>query len=750
MENGASPRVRGNPEPALPRPRRRRCIPARAGEPRATSPRPGRTRVHPRACGGTAAQGLVSVPRQGASPRVRGNRLQDFWRGISGRCIPARAGEPPGRGSPGRRRRVHPRACGGTSAGRPAATTPMGASPRVRGNRFRRGAGAPRRGCIPARAGEPGSPRVRSASRRVHPRACGGTWFRVTVACGLRGASPRVRGNRLAGVAVGPPDGCIPARAGEPPQLGHQHLVPRVHPRACGGTTSWRVSVCGTLGASPRVRGNPGRPVGRGRAGGCIPARAGEPTAASDQDALNQVHPRACGGTTSIKTFNATRTGASPRVRGNRLRLRPRLVQGRCIPARAGEPGASQHEDDQSSVHPRACGGTPRSRRAPLRRAGASPRVRGNPGVVTALVDGGGCIPARAGEPTYRRSHCPASRVHPRACGGTAVQLGLLLLASGASPRVRGNLGASPPTSRALRCIPARAGEPSTTWTVTSMRRVHPRACGGTKTVSPTAVSATGASPRVRGNPGQPRPAAAGRGCIPARAGEPHAGPAARRRRAVHPRACGGTGVWARVGIGAEGASPRVRGNRCRAWRSRTRQRCIPARAGEPHPSRSRCPPPGVHPRACGGTAAGQSTGSHSTGASPRVRGNRGDGARSRRVLRCIPARAGEPPARKRRAALEEVHPRACGGTYLAWCVSPSAPGASPRVRGNREHDARAPHVGRCIPARAGEPRSSYPPPRTPAVHPRACGGTGRAAPGPEGNGGASPRVRGNPSCSGP
>ena len=75
-------------------------------------------------------------------------------------------------------------------------------------------------------------------------------------------------------------------------------------------------------GLSPRVRGNQcvtGRSSGHSRS---IPARAGEPHHSNDHMYMYTVYPRACGGTMYSVASLATLPGLSPRVRGNRARLR--------------------------------------------------------------------------------------------------------------------------------------------------------------------------------------------------------------------------------------------------------------------------------------------------------------------------------------------------------------------------------------------------------------------------------------------
>ena len=172
-------------------------------------------------------------------------------------------------------------------------------------------------------------------------------------------------------------------------------------------------------------------------------------------------------------------------------------------------------------------------------RAGLSPRVRGNLQVPEGVVDAFRSIPARAGEPTRPFTTSMVRRVYPRACGGTWV-VGAVLKMGGS--------------------IPARAGEPTRATVRWLRRRVYPRACGGTFQTRP-APGTRWVYPRACGGThGWTRPI--GWGSIPARAGEPSRYGLTFRMPKVYPRACGGT------------RRPRRR--------QPAPQGSIPARAGEP------------------------------------------------------------------------------------------------------------------------------------------------------------------------
>ena len=172
---GPSPRVRGNPRWC------RRClrtpgtIPACAGEPMSNASCSLLLRDHPRVCGGTGFESGGFASPLGPSPRVRGNLQRTVGRHAEKGTIPACAGEPIRHGDCRSSAGDHPRVCGGTVAARVAHAAPQGPSPRVRGNHHHAVARLNSRGTIPACAGEPSTRRRRSLSRRDHPRVCGGT-----------------------------------------------------------------------------------------------------------------------------------------------------------------------------------------------------------------------------------------------------------------------------------------------------------------------------------------------------------------------------------------------------------------------------------------------------------------------------------------------------------------------------------------------------------------------------------------------
>ena len=111
-------------------------------------------------------------------------------------------------------------------------------------------------------------------------------------------------------------------------------------------------------GLSPRVRGNRGAVPPRVRPARSIPACAGEPTLPEKVVRLSTVYPRVCGGTAIVVRLLSSSMGLSPRVRGNRLSHAFSLYYRRSIPACAGEPILNLVQDEQLGVYPRVCGGT--------------------------------------------------------------------------------------------------------------------------------------------------------------------------------------------------------------------------------------------------------------------------------------------------------------------------------------------------------------------------------------------------------
>ncbi len=213
-------------------------------------------------------------------------------------------------------------------------------------------------------------------------------------------------------------------------------------------------------GLSPRLRGNLATLVDRTSMMGSIPAPAGEPPRAPCPVLQGAVYPRACGGTMTALGPSLSGTGLSPRLRGNPIGRHHIIDLFRSIPAPAGEPPRSRPEVCQSTVYPRACGGTDLHCPRCVADSGLSPRLRGNH--------------------TSPSAHRHRSGLSPRLRGNLWASTMPSALLPGLSPRLRGNQHHVGPGLGGVGSIPAPAGEPSARHWANSKTRVYPRACGGT------------------------------------------------------------------------------------------------------------------------------------------------------------------------------------------------------------------------------------------------------------------------------
>ena len=192
----------------------------------------------------------------------------------------------------------------------------------------------------------------------------------------------------------------------------------------------------------------------------------------------------------------------------------------------------------------------------------------------------------------------------------------------------------------------------------------------------------------------------------------------------VYPRVCGGTPQRVVIAIRPYGLSPRVRGNHEDGKITGRIMRSIPACAGEPRGNNEPWFQVRVYPRVCGGTPGVAVARQYAGGLSPRVRGNLQDFEPEVTMLRSIPACAGEPTCRRHWHYDDAVYPRVCGGTSWQLGCAGCGGGLSPRVRGNQPRVLTCGGSVRSIPACAGEPELTRCCPGRPAVYPRVCGGT--------------------------
>ena len=211
-----------------------RIIPAHAGQTGRDRHSQRRQPDHPRACGANAIPTIPTTRTRGSSPRMRGKQEYTHPYGISGRIIPAHAGQT--RRSRWRCCRCpdHPRACGANFAGNEAGWARAGSSPRMRGKQRTGHRVQAARRIIPAHAGQTKPAWHRSLMPSDHPRACGANSGQPQTGGDDFGSSPRMRGKRPLPVPAMRQRRIIPAHAGQTPN-GYAHVQhPADHPRACG------------------------------------------------------------------------------------------------------------------------------------------------------------------------------------------------------------------------------------------------------------------------------------------------------------------------------------------------------------------------------------------------------------------------------------------------------------------------------------------------------------------------------------
>ena len=253
--------------------------------------------------------------------------------------------------------------------------------------------------------------------------------------------------------------GSIPACAGETGDIQIYRDEGEVYPRVCGGNGRCATPKKTGGGLSPRVRGKHPIPQCDVVLVRSIPACAGETAAGVMATPVGEVYPRVCGGNCRHCSKRKWARGLSPRVRGKQIPRFPRLLCPGSIPACAGETDVRKCRTPPTRVYPRVCGGNSVSPYGQIFKGGLSPRVRGKHKLLFHHPDGGGSIPACAGETPYPDCNCWVNGVYPRVCGGNTGDTVMAEIINGLSPRVRGKPRQETVQMILPRSIPACAGE---------------------------------------------------------------------------------------------------------------------------------------------------------------------------------------------------------------------------------------------------------------------------------------------------
>ena len=130
-------------------------------------------------------------------------------------------------------------------------------------------------------------------------------------------------------------------------------------------------------GSSPRWRGAHAHAVAVAVVVRLIPALAGSTVRTALRDERRGAHPRAGGEHKVNADAKIVGTGSSPRWRGARRRLRPRLHRLGLIPALAGSTSSPCVMKPPAGAHPRAGGEHASAAVTMGRTLGSSPRWRG-------------------------------------------------------------------------------------------------------------------------------------------------------------------------------------------------------------------------------------------------------------------------------------------------------------------------------------------------------------------------------------
>ena len=166
------------------------------------------------------------------------------------------------------------------------------------------------------------------------------------------------------------------------------------------------------------------------------------------------------GETNLLHQLLITDVGLSPRVRGNPRAWCHCWASCGSIPACTGKPTPAEPQGQPVGVYPRVYGETLRRNHARTPHHGLSPRVRGNLLKKQKPLPHVGSIPACTGKPHLVYDPLAEPAVYPRVYGETTVREFTSTTATGLSPRVRGNHAAELAGNQHTRSIPACTGEP--------------------------------------------------------------------------------------------------------------------------------------------------------------------------------------------------------------------------------------------------------------------------------------------------
>ena len=272
-----------------------------------------------------------------------------------------------------------------------------------------------------------------------------------------------------------------------------------------------------------------------------------------------------------------------------------------------------------------------------------------------------GLIPACAGNTEFWTCALTAAWAHPRSRGEHAGLDSGNDHVKGSSPLARGTLRPIARDTRAVRLIPARAGNTSFSVVMVCRIRAHPRSRGEHYQFVTTPPTNSGSSPLARGTPDAAAGASDPAGLIPARAGNTYSIKKSRTTSGAHPRSRGEHCEGVEGSKSPKGSSPLARGTRRGEPRRPQRKGLIPARAGNTSFSVVMVCRIRAHPRSRGEHPNGDLKEVAEAGSSPLARGTLHRQKIPRPMDGLIPARAGNTEVVGGEGHGVRAHPRSRG-----------------------------------------------------------------------------------------
>ena len=333
-----------------------------------------------------------------------------------------------------------------------------------------------------------------------------------------------MRGTRAVRAACGRAGGIIPAYAGNTSGYPYRRWRSWDHPRVCGEHKVDDSTGEGAWGSSPRMRGTHSRCRRAANVTGIIPAYAGNTMMTPRLTTATWDHPRVCGEHQCPANSAGTAGGSSPRMRGTLPTAGGVEIVVGIIPAYAGNTRLPGSCSRGVRDHPRVCGEHPLWLSRSRFGVGSSPRMRGTLCRCCRTRFRLGIIPAYVGNTVRLTFAWPETWDHPRVCGEHARNAWNGVVGWGSSPRMRGTHAENRRRHNIQRIIPAYAGNTQHQSSPHVSNGDHPRVCGEHSPAEMTNTPSPGSSPRMRGTPRSGRAAQLPPGIIPAYAGNTSAG----------------------------------------------------------------------------------------------------------------------------------------------------------------------------------------------------------------------------------